>query len=82
MTAPKLATTRPAALTGRVGQGRRRPHPRRDPGQALLGQKRDKSSRPYLRKHLPGKYDIGAKASPTSRHQPRNSARPSVYTGV
>ena len=58
MTAPKRAATRPAALTGRVGQGGdNRVH---DVAlvQALLGQKRDrKSNRPYLRGHVTGKYD-------------------------
>ena len=58
MTAPKLATTRPAALTGTIGQGgANRIH---DVAlvQALLGAKRDrKSNRPYLRDHVTGKYD-------------------------
>ncbi len=58
MTAPKLATSRPAALTGRVGQGGdNRVH---DVAlvQALLGLKRTKGGRPYLRgDHVTGKYD-------------------------
>ncbi len=58
MTAPRLATSRPAALTGRVGQGGdNRIH---DVAlvQALLGTRRDKSSRTYLRNnHVTGKYD-------------------------
>jgi hypothetical protein len=58
MTAPKLATSRPAALTGRVGQGGdNRVH---DVAlvQALLGTKRAKGGRPYLRgDHVTGKYD-------------------------
>ena len=57
MTAPKLAATRPAALTGRVGQGGDNRIHDVTLVQALLGAKRDKSSRPYLRKHAPGKYD-------------------------
>ncbi len=58
MTTLRFATSRPAALTGRVGQsGDNRVH---DVTlvQALLGQKRDrKSNRPYLRNHVTGKYD-------------------------
>jgi hypothetical protein len=58
MTTPRLATTRPAALTGRVGQGGdNRIH---DVAlvQALLGMRRDKRSRPYLRNdHVTGKFD-------------------------
>ncbi len=58
MTTPKLATTRPAALTGRVGQGGdNRIH---DVAlvQALLGARRDKRARTYLRdNHVTGKYD-------------------------
>ncbi len=57
MTAPKFATTRPAALTGTIGQGGfNRIH---DVAlvQALLGAKRDRSSRPYLRDHVTGQYD-------------------------
>ncbi len=58
MTAPKLATSTPAALTGRVGQGGdNRVH---DVAlvQALLGLKRAKGGRPYLRgDHVTGKYD-------------------------
>ena len=58
MTTPKFATTRPAALTRRVGQaGDNRVH---DVTlvQARLGQKRDrKSNRPYLRNHVTGRYD-------------------------
>ena len=58
MTAPKLATTRPAALTGTIGQGGvNRVH---DVAlvQALLGVRRDKRARPYLRgDHVTGKYD-------------------------
>ena len=58
MTAPRLATSRPAALTGRVGQGGdNRIH---DVAlvQALLGLKRAKGGRPYLRgDHVTGKYD-------------------------
>ncbi len=47
----------PAALTGTIGQGGfNRIH---DVAlvQALLGQKRDRSSRPYLRDHVTGGYD-------------------------
>ncbi len=58
MTAPKLATSRPAALTGRVGQGGdNRVH---DVAlvQALLGLKRAKGGRMYLSgDHVTGKYD-------------------------
>ncbi len=58
MTAPKLAITRPAALTGRVGQGGdNRVH---DVAlvQALLGLKRAKGGRMYLcGDHVTGKYD-------------------------
>ena len=57
MTAPKLAITRPAALTGRVGQGGdNRVH---DVAlvQALLGAKRAKGGRPYLSGNVTGKYD-------------------------
>ncbi len=58
MTAPKLATSRPAALTGRVGQGGdNRIH---DVAlvQALLGLKRAKGGRTYLRgDHVTGTYD-------------------------
>ncbi len=58
MTAPRLATTRPAALAGRVGQGGdNRIH---DVAlvQALLGLKRAKGGRPYLGgDHVTGKYD-------------------------
>ncbi len=58
MTAPRLATTRPAALTGRVGQGGdNRIH---DVAlvQALLGVKRARGGRTYLRgDHGTGKYD-------------------------
>ncbi len=58
MTAPRLATTRPAALTGRVGKGgENRIH---DVAlvQALLGLKRAKGGRMYLRdNHVTGKYD-------------------------
>ncbi len=57
MTAPKLATTRPAALTGRVGQGGdNRVH---DVAlvQALLGAKRAKGGRPYMSGNVTGKYD-------------------------
>jgi hypothetical protein len=57
MTAPRLATTRPAALTGTIGQGGlNRVH---DVAlvQALLGAKRDRRARPYLRDHVTGKYD-------------------------
>lgn len=58
MTAPKLATTRPAALTGRVGLGgENRVH---DVAlvQALLGLKRAKGGRMYLRdNHVTGKFD-------------------------
>jgi hypothetical protein len=58
MTAPRLAITRPAALTGRVGQGGdSRPH---DVAlvQALLGVRRNRRARPYLRgDHVTGKYD-------------------------
>ncbi len=49
MTAPKLPTSRPAALTGTLGQGGvNRAH---DVGlvQALLGAKRDKRARPARR---------------------------------
>jgi hypothetical protein len=58
MTAPKLAATRPAALTGRVGQGgENRVH---DVAlvQALLGLKRAKGGRMYLSgDHVTGKLD-------------------------
>ncbi len=58
MTAPRRATTRPAILTGRVGQsGDNRIH---DVAlvQALLGARRDKRARTYLRdNHVTGKYD-------------------------
>jgi hypothetical protein len=58
MTAPRLATTRPAALTGRVGQGgENRIH---DVAlvQALLGLRRAKGGRMYLRdNHVTGKLD-------------------------
>ncbi len=57
MTAPRFATTRPAALTGTIGQGGvNRIH---DVAlvQALLGAKRDRRSRPYLRDHVTGQYD-------------------------
>lgn len=57
MAKPKLATSRPAALTGTLGQGGvNRPH---DVAlvQALLGAKRDKRGRPYLRERVTGKYD-------------------------
>ena len=58
MTAPKLATSRPAALTGRVGQGGdNRIH---DVAlvQALLGLKRAKGGRMYLSgDHVTGKLD-------------------------
>jgi hypothetical protein len=58
MTAPKLAATRPAALTGRVGQGgENRIH---DVAlvQALLGLKRAKNGRMYLSgDHVTGKLD-------------------------
>jgi hypothetical protein len=57
MAAPKLATTRPAALTGRVGQGGdNRVH---DVAlvQALLGAKRAKGGRPYLSGNVTGSYD-------------------------
>ncbi len=57
MTTPKFATSRPAALTGTLGQGGvNRPH---DVAlvQALLGAKRDRRSRPYLRDYVTGKYD-------------------------
>ena len=57
MTAPKLAITRPAALTGRVGQGGdNRVH---DVAlvQALLGLKRAKGGRFYMSGNVTGKYD-------------------------
>ncbi len=58
MTAPRLATTRPAALSGRVGQGGdNRVH---DVAlvQALLGLKRAKGGRTYLSgDHVTGTYD-------------------------
>ena len=57
MTAPKLATSRPAALTGRVGQGGdNRAH---DVAlvQALLGAKRAKGGRFYMAGNVTGKYD-------------------------
>ncbi len=57
MTAPKLAISRPAALTGTIGQGGlNRVH---DVAlvQALLGAKRAKSGRPYLTGNVTGKYD-------------------------
>ena len=57
MTAPKLALSRPAALTGRVGQGGdNRVH---DVAlvRALLGAKRAKGGRPYMAGNVTGKYD-------------------------
>ena len=57
MANPKLATSRPAALTGTLGQGGvNRPH---DVAivQALLGAKRDKRARPYLQGKVTGKCD-------------------------
>ncbi len=57
MTTPKLALSRPAALTGRVGQGGdNRVH---DVAlvQALLGAKRAKGGRPYMGGNVTGKYD-------------------------
>ena len=57
MIAPKLALSRPAALTGRVGQGGdNRVH---DVAlvQALLGAKRAKGGRPYLSGNVTGSYD-------------------------
>jgi len=54
MTAPKLALTRPAALTGRVGQGGdNRVH---DVAlvQALLGAKRARGGRPYMSGNVTG----------------------------
>ncbi len=57
MTAPKLATSRPAALTGTIGQGGlNRVH---DVAlvQALLGAKRAKGGRPYLSGNVTGGYD-------------------------
>ncbi len=58
MTAPKLATSHPAVLTGRVGQGgENRIH---DVAlvQALLGLRRAKNGRMYLRdNHVTGKFD-------------------------
>ena len=57
MAKPKLATSRPAALTGTLGQGGvNRLH---DVAliQALLGAKRDKRGRPYLPGRVTGKYD-------------------------
>ncbi|MCH6588111.1 MAG: hypothetical protein IH805_07340, partial [Proteobacteria bacterium] len=57
MTAPKLALSRPAALTGRVGQGGdNRVH---DVAlvQALLGAKRAKGGRPYMSGNVTGGYD-------------------------
>ena len=57
MIAPKLALSRPAALTGRVGQGGdNRVH---DVAlvQALLGAKRSKGGRPYLSGNVTGSYD-------------------------
>ena len=57
MTAPKFATSSPAALTGTLGQGGvNRVH---DVAlvQALLGARRDRRGRPYLRDHVTGKYD-------------------------
>ncbi len=57
MTAPRLAITHPAALTGRVGQGGdNRPH---DVAlvQALLGATRAKGGRPYMAGNVTGKYD-------------------------
>ena len=55
MAKPKLATSRPAALTGTVGQGGvNRAH---DVAlvQALLGARRDSRGRPYLREGVTGK---------------------------
>jgi hypothetical protein len=58
MTAPKLATTRPAALTGRVGQGGDNRIHDLALVQALLGLKRAKGGRMYLSgDHVTGKYD-------------------------
>ncbi len=57
MAAPRLATTRPAALTGSIGRGGfNRVH---DVAlvQALLGAKRDKRTRPCFRNHVTGRYD-------------------------
>ena len=69
MTTAKFATSRPAALTGTIGQGGvNRVH---DVAlvQALLGAKRDrKSSRPYLRDHVTGKYD-GVTAEALQRYR-------------
>jgi hypothetical protein len=58
MTAPKLATTRPAALTGRVGQGGDNRIYDVALVQALLGLKRAKGGRMYLSgDHVTGKLD-------------------------
>ncbi len=58
MTTLRFATSRPAALTGRVGQGGDNRVHDVTLVQALLGLKRDrKSNRPYLRNHVTGKYD-------------------------
>ena len=58
MTAPKLATSRPAALTGRVGHGGDNRIQDVALIQALLGVRRDKRARPYLcGHHVTGKYD-------------------------
>ncbi len=57
MTAPRLATTRPAALTGTIGQGGLNRVHDVSLVQALLGDKRDRRSRPYLRDHVTGAYD-------------------------
>ncbi len=58
MTAPKLAATRPAALTGSVSQGGENRIHDIALVQALLGLKRAKGGRMYLRdNHVTGKYD-------------------------
>ena len=58
MTAPRLATSRPAILTGRVGQGGENRIHDAALVQALLGLKRAKGGRMYLRdNHVTGKYD-------------------------
>ena len=55
MTTLRFATSRPAALTGRVGQGGDNRIHDVTLVQALLGAKRDrKSNRPYLRNHVTG----------------------------
>ncbi len=55
MTAPKLAATRPAALTGRIGQG-----------EALFSRRPLKRQAAQLHRALWGKQGAGARPSPAS----------------